>query len=100
MQGLTFSIIPTQSDALCFRITPMQGLSFFRVDTGPIFSIIPTQGDALCYRIMPMQGLSFFRVHAGLNLFYYSNTGRGPMLSHYALSGLLLYRGSGSFFMK
>jgi len=84
---ITFTIIQLQFKG----ITPMQGL---------IFSIIPTQGDALCYRITPFQGLSFFRVHAGLNLFYYSNTGRGPMLSHYALSGLLLYRGSGSFFMK
>jgi len=56
MQGLIFSIIPTQGDALCYRITPFQGLSFFRVDTGPIFSIIPTQSDALCYRIMPFQG--------------------------------------------
>jgi len=91
MQGLIFSIIPTQGDALCYRITPFQGLSFFRIHTGPIFSIIQTQGDALCYRITPLQGLSFFRVHAGLNLFYYSNTERCPMLSYYALSGLKFF---------
>jgi len=58
---------------------------------GLIFSIIQTQGDALCYRITPLQGLSFFRVHAGLNLFYYSNTERCPMLSYYAHAGLKFF---------
>ena len=34
MQGLIFSIITTQGDDLCYRITPFQGLSFFRAHAG------------------------------------------------------------------